>query len=455
MAIRNTVASLFGATPQQIMAQQAERERSLLASVANNPYQQVGTAIGIGLGRLFGGESQEMTEAQQRQEEQQKMMQFGSEVEREAAARGMPPLTEVEELNKRAETLQAMAQRFSSLGQPADLVSNLENQALATRFAALDKQRELEKFEQDTRKTELDMKVAEARLDSLQNQDKLTKKDLVEIQLKATPDSYAKWLRGEGLLVPNPRAAGAEETTAAIQNFEYMQNLPTDEQRQQFMLTNRSANSFFKDRGDAYVFVDPLNPTTVLAEIPKELDPSQEPAIIAKQEQARTAGTEITRDQLAVGGQLDQLDRFSKIVEDVRKHPGKERGTGWGAQFPSVQPQAKAFDLKVTQLKDNAFLNQIPQLKGMGALSNAEGDALRASFTYLNTLLPTTEFDAELDNIDSIIRTMRNRLNTKKFLTPEEVINRPYQADGATTARTGNVRTGTTSTGVSYQVEEE
>ena len=62
---RNTVASLFGATPQQIMAQQAERERSLLASVANNPYQQVGTAIGIGLGRLFGGESQEVQQARQ------------------------------------------------------------------------------------------------------------------------------------------------------------------------------------------------------------------------------------------------------------------------------------------------------------------------------------------------------------------------------------------------------
>ena len=154
---------------------------------------------------------------------------------------------------------------------------------------------------------------------------------------------------------------------------------------------------------------------------------------------------------------MQPTERQLQIVrQQIGREPrGIEAIAAQTPSGPSVQPQAKAFDLKVTQLKDNAFLNQIPQLKGMGALSNAEGDALRASFTYLNTLLPTTEFDAELDNIDSIIRTMRNRLNTKKFLTPEEVINRPYQADGATTARTGNVRTGTTSTGVSYQEEEE
>lgn len=452
-ANRNTVLSLFGATPQQIMAQQAERERALLSASARNPYQQFGTAIGVGLGRLFGGQSTEMQQAEQRQAEQQKMMEFGAEAEREAAARGMPALTEVQDLNRQANTLQTMAQRFSALGQPADLVSNLENQALATRFAALDKQREAEKFEMDVRNSDLEMRVNEERLKQLQDRDKLTQKDLVEIQLKATPESYQAWLQGEGTLVPNPRASGNSNVPAAIQNYEYMMSLQSPEEQQQFMLMNRSAASFFKDRGDAYVFVNPLNPTEVIAEIPKQLKPEQQPGYKAEAKRAETVGTELTRDQMAIPGQLDQLNRFSKIVAAVRNHPGKERGTGWGAQFPSVTPQAKAFELKVTQLKDNAFLNQIPQLKGMGALSNAEGDALRASFTYLNTLLPGPEFDAELDNIDSIIGTMRTRLENKQFLTPEQVLNRPYETDGATAARGGVVRQ--TSTGVTYTVESE
>jgi len=70
MAIRNQVASLFGATPQQIM--EAERQRQAQAVQAiRDPYQQVGTAIGVGLGRLFGGESQEVQQARQMQEAMQ------------------------------------------------------------------------------------------------------------------------------------------------------------------------------------------------------------------------------------------------------------------------------------------------------------------------------------------------------------------------------------------------
>jgi hypothetical protein len=67
MAVRNQVASLFGATPQQIMEQQA-REQAQMVQQIRDPYQQVGTAIGVGLGRLFGGESEEVTQARQMQE---------------------------------------------------------------------------------------------------------------------------------------------------------------------------------------------------------------------------------------------------------------------------------------------------------------------------------------------------------------------------------------------------
>ena len=67
MAIRNQVASLFGATPEQIMAKQAQEQAQMVQQI-RDPYQQVGTAIGVGLGRLFGGESQEVQQARQMQE---------------------------------------------------------------------------------------------------------------------------------------------------------------------------------------------------------------------------------------------------------------------------------------------------------------------------------------------------------------------------------------------------
>ena len=70
MARRNEVLSLFGATPEQIMAKE-RREQAAMLLQQQNPYQQVGMAIGMGLGRLFGGESQEVAEARQMQEARQ------------------------------------------------------------------------------------------------------------------------------------------------------------------------------------------------------------------------------------------------------------------------------------------------------------------------------------------------------------------------------------------------
>ena len=67
MAVRNQVLSLFGATPEQIMQQERARQAEFLAS-QRDPFQSAGAAIGVGLGRLFGGESQEVAQARQMQE---------------------------------------------------------------------------------------------------------------------------------------------------------------------------------------------------------------------------------------------------------------------------------------------------------------------------------------------------------------------------------------------------
>ena len=67
MATRNEVLTLFGATPQQI-AEKQRREQAAIVLSQQDPYAKVGTAIGVGLGRLFGGKSAEVIEAEQLQE---------------------------------------------------------------------------------------------------------------------------------------------------------------------------------------------------------------------------------------------------------------------------------------------------------------------------------------------------------------------------------------------------
>lgn len=60
MATRNQVLSLFGASPEQIL-QQRRQEQAMEVLKQSDPYQRAGSAIGLGLARMFGGEPAEVT----------------------------------------------------------------------------------------------------------------------------------------------------------------------------------------------------------------------------------------------------------------------------------------------------------------------------------------------------------------------------------------------------------
>lgn len=64
MATRNQVLSLFGASPEQIMERQRQEQAKAIQQI-RDPYQQTGTAIGMALGNMFGGESAEVTRQRQ------------------------------------------------------------------------------------------------------------------------------------------------------------------------------------------------------------------------------------------------------------------------------------------------------------------------------------------------------------------------------------------------------
>ena len=81
MAKADTVYSLFGLkTPQQVAREQLQRQQALIARSARDPYQLAGASIGTALGRLFGGPSKEMEQAQEAQEVMQNFNEFGAEV---------------------------------------------------------------------------------------------------------------------------------------------------------------------------------------------------------------------------------------------------------------------------------------------------------------------------------------------------------------------------------------
>jgi len=67
MATRQQVLSLFGATPEQIRQTQREQQQDFIQS-QRSPEAMAGGAIGLGLGRLFGGPSAEMQMAERMQQ---------------------------------------------------------------------------------------------------------------------------------------------------------------------------------------------------------------------------------------------------------------------------------------------------------------------------------------------------------------------------------------------------
>ena len=68
MAKADTVYSLFGMkTPQQVAKEQYEKNQQILQTYSKTPEGMAGSAIGLGLRRLFSGPSDEMQTAERGQ----------------------------------------------------------------------------------------------------------------------------------------------------------------------------------------------------------------------------------------------------------------------------------------------------------------------------------------------------------------------------------------------------
>jgi len=442
MARRDQVLSLFGATPAQVLQRIREEDRQFMSQM-QTPESRVGFGLGRAIGRAFGGEDPRVAQARQRQEVMRNFNEFGAEVEKEAAERGMAPLDEVQMLNKRANELDAMSNRFSALGQPQDIVQNMSNEALKTRFLALDKQREMQKFEQDQQKYQLDMQVAKERLEQLQERDKLTPLQHAEIQLKATPESYQAWLKGEGPLVPNPKMSS--DVNKVIQTFEYYMNLPPEKQKQ-FLMVKRAVP--IVDTGASVSFRNPADPTQEVLNIPKQIPPAQTPEAKAAVTEAEVTTEAVTKDKLAAPGQIMALDMFDTQLADLAGHPGFQNAFGFGGAQLSSIPGSPAFGASslLEQVKGSAFLNAIPQMKGLGALSDAEGRAITQSVTRLQQGLAPEEARGEITKMRLLLGQQRARIESKQFLTPEQVRNMPLSIPQLTQRTAG---------GTTYEVISE
>ena len=98
---------------------------------------------------------------------------------------------------------------------------------------------------------------------------------------------------------------------------------------------------------------------------------------------------------------VNNLVEAKKIVQELLTHPGRAMATGGSSVL--VNPfslQANDFRAKVDRLNSLLFLNAVPQMKGMGQLTEREGAKLEQSSSVTKAFnVPESKYKDELDRL--------------------------------------------------------
>jgi hypothetical protein len=145
-------------------------------------------------------------------------------------------------------------------------------------------------------------------------------------------------------------------------------------------------------------------------------------AKLAQEEQAVTKGEREAAEaakskENAVAAMNNQLQQIGVL----RGHKGFESAVGKSSYIPSIRGgEAFNFERQLEKLNAQSFLAQIPNMVGMGALSNAEGEKINASMSALHVGMSEEEFQRELNAIEEVLKQGRERIKTGSLLKADQ-----------------------------------
>jgi hypothetical protein len=140
----------------------------------------------------------------------------------------------------------------------------------------------------------------------------------------------------------------------------------------------------------------------------------------AAKEAAQKAGVVASFD-----GALETIDRLAT-------HPGKEAAVGFGGKTTSWIPgtNAAGFASQLETFKAQVFLPQVQALKGMGALSDAEGKKMSAAVGALDQSMKPSEFNSQLSIIKNDLKKARARVSGGELPAAPSPTIPPASSDG-------------------------
>jgi hypothetical protein len=119
-------------------------------------------------------------------------------------------------------------------------------------------------------------------------------------------------------------------------------------------------------------------------------------------------------------GLVSSFDAALDTLNTIAIHPGKKAAVGFGGTQLSMIPgtDAAGFAAQLETFKAQTFLPQVQALKGMGALSNAEGQKLEAAVGALTQSMKQSEFDSQIVKIKKYLQDAKDRVG-KDMPTPQ------------------------------------
>ncbi|MCY1218423.1 hypothetical protein D9M72_303720 [compost metagenome] len=119
-------------------------------------------------------------------------------------------------------------------------------------------------------------------------------------------------------------------------------------------------------------------------------------------------------------GQVASFDTMLGTLDRLSKHPGLERSVGLTGKLPTLPGSDSAnFQAELDTFQSQAFVPMVAQLKGMGALSDAEGRKLTQAVGALNPNMGEKAFRESIARITADMNAARARVVGNKPAAPK------------------------------------
>lgn len=128
-------------------------------------------------------------------------------------------------------------------------------------------------------------------------------------------------------------------------------------------------------------------------------------------------------------------DTMAATINRLYNHPGLPKAVGLGSMFPSIPGQDAAdFEAILKQVQGQAFLAQVPQMRGLGALTEAEGKKITDSLLSLDIKQRPAQFKEGLKTALDLLQKGQEVLKQKAGVAdkpPMEGARRGTRPDGS------------------------